>query len=100
VIQFADLGAGLPMPDRPGAALREIHQAARAVNPSARAAYVDNDPLAVLHSRVFPGAARTWPTWKTWKVSRLSRRRRQEAGPGARRHAAIDLTLNRGKPGS
>jgi hypothetical protein len=76
VIQFADLGAGLPMPSAPGAGLREIHQAARVVNPSARAAYVDNDYVAVLHSRVarrLSGAARTWPTLKMWKVSRSSR---------------------------
>jgi hypothetical protein len=42
--QFLDLGAGLP-------ASPAIHDAARAVIPDARFAYVDNDPVAVLHTQ-------------------------------------------------
>jgi S-adenosyl methyltransferase len=40
--QFLDLGAGLP-------ASPAIHDAARAALPAARFAYVDNDPVAMLH---------------------------------------------------
>ena len=42
--QFLDLGAGLP-------ASPAIHDAARAEQPQARFAYVDNDPVAVLHTQ-------------------------------------------------
>jgi S-adenosyl methyltransferase len=53
VTQFADLGAGMPLPRKAGSAeaLQEIHEAAREVNPSARCAYVDSDPIACSHSR-------------------------------------------------
>jgi O-methyltransferase involved in polyketide biosynthesis len=44
ITQFIDLGAGLPA--RPS-----VHEAARAVNPLARVAYVDNDPVVVSHAR-------------------------------------------------
>ncbi len=44
VTQFLDLGAGLP-------AQPSVDEAARAVNPQARVAYVDNDPIAVTHAR-------------------------------------------------
>jgi S-adenosyl methyltransferase len=44
VAQFIDLGAGLPT--HPA-----VHEAARAVNPLARVAYVDNDPVVVSHAR-------------------------------------------------
>ena len=44
IAQFLDLGAGLPT--RPA-----VHDAVRKVNPSARVAYVDFDPVAVVHSR-------------------------------------------------
>jgi O-methyltransferase involved in polyketide biosynthesis len=44
VTQFLDLGAGLPT--HPSA-----DEAAREVNPSARFAYVDNDPIVVSHAR-------------------------------------------------
>ena len=43
--QFLDLGAGLPT--RPS-----LDEAARAVNPAARVAYVDYDPVVVSHARV------------------------------------------------
>lgn len=42
VRQFVDLGGGLPT--EPG-----THQAARLVAPDARIAYVDNDPVVILH---------------------------------------------------
>ncbi len=42
--QFVDLGAGLP-------ASPPVHQAARAVLPAARVAYVDIDPVVLSHAR-------------------------------------------------
>jgi O-methyltransferase involved in polyketide biosynthesis len=42
--QFIDLGAGLPT-------MHNTHQAARAVNPAARVAYVDIDPVVLAHVR-------------------------------------------------
>jgi hypothetical protein len=42
--QFIDLGAGLP-------ASPSVHQAARAVLPAARVAYVDTDPVVLAHAR-------------------------------------------------
>jgi len=42
--QFLDIGTGLPAP---GA----THQVAQAIDPSARAAYVDNDPLVLAYAR-------------------------------------------------
>ena len=42
--QFIELGAGLP-------ASPAVHQTARAVLPSARVAYVDNDPVVLTHAR-------------------------------------------------
>jgi S-adenosyl methyltransferase len=44
VTQFIDIGAGLPT--RPN-----THETAQSVNPGARVAYVDNDPVAVSHAR-------------------------------------------------
>lgn len=43
IAQFLDLGAGLPT--RPS-----LDEAVRAVNPAARVAYIDNDPLVVSHA--------------------------------------------------
>ena len=42
--QFIDIGAGLPVPGN-------VHQVAREVDPRARVAYVDNDPVVVSHAR-------------------------------------------------
>ena len=42
--QFIDLGAGLPVSP-------SVHQAARAVLPAARVAYVDTDPVVLAHAR-------------------------------------------------
>ncbi len=44
IVQFIDLGAGLPTHP-------SVHQAARAVQPGARALYVDNDPVVLSHAR-------------------------------------------------
>lgn len=43
--QFLDLGAGLPARDA-------VHEVAREVRPRARVAYVDHDPMVVLHGNV------------------------------------------------
>ncbi|NUR58200.1 MAG: SAM-dependent methyltransferase [Catenulispora sp.] len=43
--QFVDIGTGLP-------ATPSTHQMARAVEPGARVAYVDNDPIVLSHARV------------------------------------------------
>jgi hypothetical protein len=43
--QFLDIGAGLP-------AASNVHEVAQAIAPSARVAYVDNDPLVLAHARV------------------------------------------------
>jgi len=54
ISQFVDLGAGLP-------AEPNTHQAARAVNPDAKVAYVDYDPVVLAHARALlatrPGVA-------------------------------------------
>ncbi|HZC26255.1 MAG TPA: SAM-dependent methyltransferase [Actinopolymorphaceae bacterium] len=44
VRQFIDIGAGLPTRNN-------THEAVRAVNPSARTVYVDNDPTILAHAR-------------------------------------------------
>jgi hypothetical protein len=44
VDQFLDIGVGLPT-------TRSVHEMARAVSPTARVAYVDNDPLVVSHGK-------------------------------------------------
>jgi O-methyltransferase involved in polyketide biosynthesis len=44
IVQFIDLGAGLPA--RPS-----VHEAARSISPLARAVYVDNDPVVISHAR-------------------------------------------------
>jgi len=55
VRQFVDVGTGLPT-------MPTTHQIARAVEPAARVAYVDNDPIVLSHVRVLltdggPGTA-------------------------------------------
>ena len=55
VRQFVDIGTGLP-------SMPTTHQIARAVEPAARVAYVDNDPIVLSHARVLltdggPGTA-------------------------------------------
>ena len=44
VTQFLDLGSGIPTAGN-------VHEIAAAENPDARVLYVDNDPIAVVHSR-------------------------------------------------
>ncbi|GJF27353.1 hypothetical protein KNE206_00530 [Kitasatospora sp. NE20-6] len=45
VRRFLDIGSGIPT-------FASVHEAARAVRPDARVVYVDNDPVAVAHSRL------------------------------------------------
>ena len=42
--QFLDIGTGLPTSPN-------VHQVAQAANPESRVAYVDNDPLVLVHAR-------------------------------------------------
>jgi hypothetical protein len=44
IAQYLDVGAGLPTSP-------SVHECARAVVPGARVAYVDNDPVAVIHAQ-------------------------------------------------
>ncbi|MBC3193719.1 SAM-dependent methyltransferase [Pseudonocardia sp. C8] len=44
ITQFLDLGSGIPTAGN-------VHEIATAENPEARVLYVDNDPIAVVHSR-------------------------------------------------
>ena len=44
ITQFLDIGAGLPATDT-------VHGIAQAVNPACRVAYLDNDPLVLVHAR-------------------------------------------------
>jgi O-methyltransferase involved in polyketide biosynthesis len=54
IVQFIDIGAGLP-------ASPAVHEAAQEIAPDARVAYVDNDPLVLAHARALlaggPGVA-------------------------------------------
>jgi S-adenosyl methyltransferase len=43
ISQFLDIGTGLPTRGH-------VHEIARAANPAARVAYVDNDPVVVAHA--------------------------------------------------
>ncbi|ASR37721.1 methyltransferase [Prauserella marina] len=45
ITQFLDLGSGVPT-------VGNVHEIADAVNPDSRTVYVDNEPVAVAHSRV------------------------------------------------
>jgi SAM-dependent methyltransferase len=48
VDQFLDLGSGIPT-------VGNVHEIAHRLNPSARVVYVDNEPIAVAHSRTILG---------------------------------------------
>ncbi len=50
VIQFIDVGSGLPTSPN-------THEVARAVDPGARVVYVDNDPVVISHARALLVAA-------------------------------------------
>jgi hypothetical protein len=45
VEQFLDIGSGIPT-------VGNVHEVAQQANPAARVVYVDNDPVAVAHSRI------------------------------------------------
>jgi hypothetical protein len=47
VDQFIDVGAGLP-------GVLAVHEVARVSVPGARVAYVDNDPVVLVHARAMP----------------------------------------------
>jgi hypothetical protein len=47
ITQFLDIGAGLPAADT-------VHGIAQAINPACRVAYLDNDPLVLVHARTLP----------------------------------------------
>lgn len=57
VTQFIDLGAGMPVLKARAGVLEEIHVTAQTASPSARVAYVDNDPLILARSKVFRAPA-------------------------------------------
>jgi SAM-dependent methyltransferase len=53
ITQFLDIGSGIPT-------VGNVHEAAQQANPEARVVYVDNDPVAVAHSRaILSGDDRT-----------------------------------------
>jgi S-adenosyl methyltransferase len=56
--QFIDLGAGMPVKNARAGVLEDIHATAQAASPSARVAYVDDDPLVLARSRVFRASDR------------------------------------------
>lgn len=58
ITQFIDLGAGMPVREARAGVLEDIHVTAQAVSPSARVAYVDDDPLVLARSRMFRAPAR------------------------------------------
>jgi hypothetical protein len=51
IMQFLDIGAGLPTPDN-------THEIAQRSNPAARIVYIDNDPEVVARARAFHTSAR------------------------------------------
>jgi hypothetical protein len=61
ITQFVDLGAGAPVQKATAGLLEDTHVTARAASPSARVAYVDDDPIVLARSRAFrarvPGVA-------------------------------------------
>ncbi len=52
IIQFLDIGTGLPTQGN-------VHQVAQDVNPAARVAYIDNDPMVLAHSRALKTGGNT-----------------------------------------
>lgn len=53
IAQFVDIGSGIPTQGN-------VHEIARSVNPDARVVYIDNDDVAVAHSRtILAGDARS-----------------------------------------
>jgi len=58
VTQFVDLGAGMPVYKARTGVLEDVHVTAQTVSPSARVAYVDNDPAVLARSRAFRARTR------------------------------------------
>jgi len=52
IIQFLDIGTELPTQGN-------VHQVVQAINPAARVAYVDNDPMVLAHSRALKTGGNT-----------------------------------------
>jgi hypothetical protein len=52
ITQFLDIGTGLPTQGN-------VHQVAQQVNPAARVAYADNDPMVLAHSRALKTSGNT-----------------------------------------
>jgi hypothetical protein len=57
ITQFVDLGAGAPVQKATAGLLEDTHVTAQAARPSARVAYVDDDPVVLAHSRAFRARA-------------------------------------------
>lgn len=57
ITQFVDLGAGAPVQKATAGLLEDTHVTAQAASPSARVAYVDDDPVVLAHSRAFRARA-------------------------------------------
>ena len=58
ITQFVDLGAGAPVQKATTGVLEDTHATAQTASPSARVAYVDNDPVVLARSRVFRARSR------------------------------------------
>jgi hypothetical protein len=58
VTQFVDLGAGMPVYKARTGVLEDVHVTVQTVSPSARVAYVDNDPVVLTRSRAFRARTR------------------------------------------
>ena len=58
ITQYVDLGAGAPVQKATAGLLEDTHVTAQAASPSARVAYVDDDPVVLAHSRAFRARAR------------------------------------------
>lgn len=58
ITQFVDLGAGAPVQKARSGVLEDIHVTAQTVSPSARVAYVDDDPVVLARSRAFRARSR------------------------------------------
>jgi hypothetical protein len=65
VTQFLDIGAGIPT-------VGPVHEVARAINPSAKVAYIDHDPVAVAHGKLLladdPQTISVWGDLRSLKI--------------------------------
>jgi hypothetical protein len=55
ILQFLDIGAGLPTAN-------DTHEVAQAIAPGSRIVYVDNDPLTLMHARALLAGTREGTT--------------------------------------